>query len=174
MQTARNELIPLAIATAAGIGFFPIAPGTFGSLLGVFVFLLIAPLGLLPYVLCFGVISLLGVWASDRAEEIFRRADDGRIVIDEVAGQLLTLTPLVLLRDFGPETHTIGGVDIFFSLVVTGFVAFRVFDVWKPGVVRWAEENVSGGFGVMADDLLAGALGAVVLTLALALILVFT
>jgi phosphatidylglycerophosphatase A len=157
----------LTIATGGGVGLLPIAPGTFGSLVGVFVFTLVAPLGLVPYLACFVVISLVGVWASDRAEEIFRRADDGRIVIDEVAGQLLTLVPLVALRGFLPPPHssqqTIGGVDLFFSLVVTGFVVFRVLDVWKPGMVRWAEENVSGGFGVMADDLLAGALGAVLL-----------
>ncbi len=139
------------------------APGTFGSLFGVLVFGLVAPLGLAPYIACVLVVSLIGVWASDRAEEIFRRPDDGRIVIDEVAGQLLTLAPLVPLCAPGSGTQTFGGVDLFFSLLVTGFVVFRVFDIWKPGMIRWAEENVAGGVGVMADDLLAGAVGALVL-----------
>jgi phosphatidylglycerophosphatase A len=92
----------------------------------------------------------LGVWAAERAERIYGK-DDGRIVIDEVLGQLLTLAPLLF---WGPRS--------FFGLV-TGFVTFRLLDIWKPGPVGWAERHFEGGVGVVADDVVAGALGAVVI-----------
>jgi phosphatidylglycerophosphatase A len=153
--------LPISIATAGGVGFLPLMPGTFGSIVGAMLFVGFSCLSLgvhLPLVLA---LSLVGIWASDHAEVVFEQHDDGRIVIDEVVGQLLTLTPLIPLCGLGLQVF--GGMDVFYSLVVTGFVAFRVLDVWKPGVVRWAERNISGGAGVMADDLLAGALGALLL-----------
>jgi phosphatidylglycerophosphatase A len=94
----------------------------------------------------------LGIWASDTAERVFERKDDRRIVIDEVEGQLVTLAPLLAL----------GASRSLFALV-TGFVLFRCFDIWKPGPVRWAERRFAGGVGVMMDDLVAGVLSAVVL-----------
>jgi phosphatidylglycerophosphatase A len=100
------------------------------------------------------VLCVVGIWASGEAERSFGRKDDGRIVIDEVVGQLIALAPL--LAYLGPGSS-------FFSLaigVVTGFVLFRLFDVWKPGAVRWAERHFDGGLGVMADDLVAGAYAA--------------
>ena len=84
--------------------------------------------------------------------------DDGRIVIDEVVGQLLTLAPLL-----------VAGAEHSLPWLVTGFVAFRVFDIWKPGPVRWAERRFRGGVGVMMDDVVAGVLGAGVLGAALGL-----
>jgi phosphatidylglycerophosphatase A len=94
------------------------------------------------------VVALLaaGIWAAGEVERASGLEDDGRIVIDEIVGQLIGLAPL--LRD--PENLR--------SLpwLVTGFVAFRVFDVWKPGPVRWAERRFSGGMGVMLDDVVAG------------------
>ena len=114
---------------------------------------------------------VVGVWASDAAEEVFGVADDGRIVIDEVAGQWITLLPLLA---FAPTLSFIpaesgwaasGATEIssFFFWVVTGFVLFRLFDVWKPGVIRWTERRFKGGFGVMIDDAVAGIHGAAVL-----------
>jgi phosphatidylglycerophosphatase A len=110
----------------------------------------------------------VGVWAAGRAEIFFGQHDDGRIVIDEVAGQLITLSPLVFLfsqsASFSPDApRATTELFPFFSWVVTGFVLFRLFDVWKPGPVRWAERRFEGGLGVMADDAVAGAFGAVVL-----------
>lgn len=174
---------------AGGLGEVPVAPGTAGSLLGVLLFvgfafaarsLGVGPLaastasppasvGLLPVyslacwlVYAFGVLILLvaGVWASGRAEIDFDCHDDRRIVIDEVVGQLIALSPLLFY------TGTSAFLP-FFSWVVTGFVLFRLFDIWKPGAVRWAECRFDGGGGVMADDVVAGFLGAVVLFLAL-------
>ena len=92
----------------------------------------------------------LGVWAADRAERIYGE-DDGRIVIDEVLGQLLTLAPLLFW----------GRASL--AALVTGFVTFRLLDIWKPGPIGWAERHFEGGMGVVADDVVAGALGAVVM-----------
>jgi len=149
------------IGTAGGFGYAPVVPGTFGSAAGVLLFLACAGLEATPLVYAAVVVavSLAGVWAAGRCEAVFGRADDGRIVIDEVAGQLISLAPLV-----GVGIGSAAGI----SWVVTGFVAFRVFDIWKPGPVRWAERRFQGGFGVMADDWLAGAMAAALLAVVMA------
>ena len=137
----------IAIATGAGSGFAPIAPGTFGSALAVLIFVLFSPVAPGLLALSWGALLALGVWAADAAERIYGE-DDGRIVIDEVLGQLLTLAPLLV---WGPVT-LLG--------LVTGFVTFRVLDIWKPGPIGWAERHFEGGAGVVADDVVAGALAA--------------
>lgn len=158
---ARNQTLTrklaLAVASGAGAGYAPIAPGTVGSAVGVALFWPLAALGLpLLAVTVAGVIAL-GIWAAERAEQAYGRKDDGRIVIDEVAGQLLTLLPLVPAG----RAHA-------WPWLVTGFVAFRVLDVWKPGPARWLQENLRGGAGVVMDDVAAGAIGAAALAVALA------
>ena len=136
------------MATAAGAGLSPVAPGTAGAAVGVVAHLLLAGLGPWLYALAtLGLLSL-GVRAADAAERFYGRKDDGRIAIDEVVGQLLALAPLAL-----------PGLPSGWFPVVTGFVAFRVFDVWKPAPARRAEQ-LGGGAGVMLDDAVAGALAA--------------
>jgi phosphatidylglycerophosphatase A len=150
------------IAVAGGLGYVPIAPGTAGSLGGVLLFLLalIAGTGIsrasffVLYALAVGSLLTLGIRAAGRAEVDFGRRDDGRIVIDEVVGQLIALLPLLLLVPSGRFVRE--DLFLFFPGVVTGFVLFRLFDVWKPGAVRWAERRFEGGLGVMADDVVAG------------------
>ena len=145
------------MATAAGAGYAPVAPGTFGSAAGVAVYLGLAGLGPWLYGLCVLALLSLGVWASDEAERVYARKDDGRIVIDEVVGQLVTLAPFPLLgASAGP------------GWLVTAFVTFRCFDIWKPGPVRWAERGFEGGAGVMLDDVVAGLLGAGVMLVLMA------
>lgn len=156
---ARRSLA-LGIATAAGAGYAPVAPGTAGAAAAVPLFL-----GLLhlPPAVCLAVLAgllLAGTWAAGEAERIFAHKDDGRIVIDEVVGQLVSLLPLFALR--GREL----GSSAWTALVVTGFVAFRCFDIWKPAPVRWAERRFAGGAGVMLDDVMAGLLAAAVLAAA--------
>jgi phosphatidylglycerophosphatase A len=116
----------------------------------VLIFVLFSPVGSGLFALSWLALLALGVWAADRAERIYGE-DDGRIVIDEVLGQLLTLAPLLWWGSISP----LG--------LVTGFVTFRVLDVWKPGPIGWAERRFEGGLGVIADDVVAGALGAAVL-----------
>ena len=137
-----------AVATAAGAGFSPVAPGTVGSLVGVVLFFPLASLGPWLYALATVGLLSLGVRAADEAERCFARKDDGRIAIDEVVGQLIALLPLAL-----------PGLAAGWLAVVTGFVAFRVFDVWKPAAARRAE-RLGGGAGVMLDDVVAGVLAA--------------
>ena len=98
-----------------------------------------------------GLMSL-GVWSSDGAERALGRTDDGRIVIDEVVGQLIALSPLLIWT----------GAARSLALLGAGFLTFRVLDIWKPGPIRWAEKNFSGGAGVMMDDVAAGTLSALV------------
>jgi phosphatidylglycerophosphatase A len=139
-----------------------VAPGTAGAGVGVLVFVLLAPMGLPLFGLTVVALWALGVLVSDHAEVFFGKHDDGRIVVDEVVGQLVALTPLVggLGREAISLTSGAGIVGL-----VTGFVAFRLFDIWKPGPVRWAERRFAGGAGVMADDVVAGVLGAAALVL---------
>ncbi len=151
----------LAIATAGGAGYIPGAPGTFGSMVGVLVFAALAGFGLPLFALTTASLTVLGIWASDHAERIFGKKDDGRIVIDEVAGQLIVLAPLLVLVPPGEILNPLW--------LVTGFVLFRVFDIWKPGPARWAERNFRGGAGVVLDDVVAGCFGALVLSAVLAL-----
>lgn len=163
------------IATVAGVGYLPWAPGTFGSLVGLLLFVPLFYLGIPLYLLSVTALTCLGVWASDQAERLFESEDDNRIVIDEVAGQLLTLTPLVALQalGLGPDSGLSPGGVVWLGLVVTGFVLFRWLDIRKPDPVRWAEQHFKGGLGVMADDVVAGLLGAIALTVPTYAALVF-
>jgi len=138
----------LCAATGAGAGFAPIAPGTAGAAVGVALFWLLVGLGPWLYALALLALLSLGIRAADAAERAYGRKDDGRIVIDEVVGQLLALAPL-----------SAAGEAAGWFPVVTGFVAFRVFDVWKPPLARRAE-RLGGGAGVMLDDVVAGACAA--------------
>jgi len=160
------RLFVLGLATGGGIGFAPLAPGTFGSLATAALFLLYFRLAFASLQAIGGVIVLLilvGCWVAERAGNFFAREDDGRIVIDEVAGQLLALVPLAFVMrppaHFSPES----GELCLFLWVVTGFVLFRLFDIWKPGPIGWIERRFSGGVGVMLDDVAAGALAAFLL-----------
>ena len=151
------------IATVAGVGFAPLAPGTAGSAVAVVLFAATARLGLAAHLALSAAIGIAGVWAAGASERAFGRADDGRIVVDEVAGQLVALTPLVL----APLAWVDGRWPVG---LVTAFVAFRVFDIAKPGPVRWADQAFHGdgwrgAFGIMIDDLVAAALTLLVMAL---------
>ena len=150
---------------AGGAGLAPVAPGTAGAAVTLPVFVLLSPLSPMLFALTVVALLFLGVWAANGAEAHFGRKDDGRIVIDEVVGQLVTFAPLQALPLVGGRVFS----DAFASqglsasnafVLVTGFVLFRLFDIWKPGAVRWAERRFPGGLGVMLDDVVAGALAA--------------
>jgi phosphatidylglycerophosphatase A len=135
------------IATCGGVGYFPVAPGTAGSVVGV---ALVAGLARLPLerLALTGVLAAVGaglfvagVWSAGRAEKFFSRVDPGYVVIDEVVGQILAF----LVR---PEAS--------WRWLLAGFVLFRVFDVLKPSPARRLE-RLPGGWGIMVDDVVAGA-----------------
>ncbi len=199
-----NPQFALFLATAGGLGYFPKAPGTLGSLVGLV-------LAVLPYWIFFGLgaaiiaahhgdygiflsastwysdpflwaqivltlfIAGLGVWASDRVATRFREKDPQYVVIDEVSGQHLTLLlgcgipiwwrvaqPLLNTTPLGLITMR---SELNWKYLLLGFILFRVFDIWKPFPARQAE-SLPGGWGIMADDWIAGIYAAIGLWLA--------
>lgn len=131
------------IATAGGVGYVPVAPGTAGSLLALPLLPALAELRLRHPTLGWLSVALLlatALWAADRADRIFPGHDHGRIVIDEVAG-------MVVAGLFVPGTWTAA------ALV---FVLFRIFDVAKPWPAGLIDRRVPFGVGVVGDDLVAG------------------
>lgn len=141
------------IASGFGAGLSPYAPGTLGSLAALVPWLALRELPPPFYALAVALAFALGVWASNRVVATLRIEDPGVIVWDEFVGQWMALAPLLWLR---------GGV----LWIIAGFALFRLFDIWKPWPVSWADRAVKGGFGVMLDDALAGAYAAVVLVAA--------
>ncbi len=141
----------LFIATGAGSGYVPVAPGTAGALVGLFIYVaafqtLSSPLYLLT--LLAGV--ALAIWASDGAIAIFGRKDPPQVTIDEVVG---LLTAMALVPSLGELS--IGPVSVA-SNALLGFVFFRLFDILKPFPIRWIERTAPGGYGVVLDDVAAG------------------
>jgi phosphatidylglycerophosphatase A len=141
--------LALAIATAGGAGYFPIAPGTVGSAVGIVVFLLTRHWPLEAQAALLAAIALVGSWAGTVAASHFGRKDPGHVVIDEVAGQLLTLFAI------GPT----------WPGIILGFFIFRALDIVKPWPAR-DFERLPGGWGIMADDLMAAVYGNLALRLA--------
>lgn len=127
------------IATAAYSGYFPIAPGTVGSAVGLLVYLLVwwtqSPI---VEVALIAVLFAAGVWAGTTAERYFGGIDPGPIVLDEVVGMLITLA----------------FIPVGWSGALAGFFLFRIFDIVKPFPAR-SLERLHGGLGVMADDAMA-------------------
>lgn len=132
----------LGIATVGGVGWFPVAPGTAGSAVGVVLYLLTRQWPAPAQVALVVAITLLGIWAAGVAESALKREDPGPVVIDEVAGQLVTL----LLT------------GVAWKGAIVGFFLFRVFDILKPFPARRLE-SLHGGLGIMADDIAAGVYG---------------
>ncbi len=134
----------IVLATAGGVGYAPIASGTVGSLVAVPLVPWIAHLRDASWASALalvGAVDLAAMWIAGRAEEILGRKDHSRIVIDEVAGMATAAL-------FVPASWTV-------ALIV--FVVFRVFDVLKPFPAGAIDRGHHGGFGVVGDDLVAGA-----------------
>ncbi len=140
-----HKKITIAIATALGSGYSPVAPGTAGSVVGLALAFIFARAGGMDtlagpgYILLMASLFVVGTFASGRAEVIFGQKDCGKIVIDEVVGMLLTVYLM-------PAT---------WLYLITGFFAFRVFDILKPFPARRIDERLGGGLGVMLDDVAA-------------------
>ena len=132
-----RPLFSLAIATALGIGYVPVAPGTFGSAAGLLLWMAL-PGSALVQAAAIVALFILGSLAGNVAEQHFRRTDPRQVVIDEVMGMLITLflNPVGLKGAF------------------VGFLFFRATDVFKPYPSNRLE-RLPGGIGVMADDAMA-------------------
>ncbi|MCK9538795.1 phosphatidylglycerophosphatase A [Dokdonella sp.] len=138
------------IASGFGAGLSPVAPGTAGSLAALLPWLVLRELPWPWYALALLVGFAVGVWAAAVSVARLRLADPGAIVWDEFVGQWIALAPLLWFTGGWPW-------------VLVGFALFRLFDVAKPWPVSWADRRVSGGLGVMLDDVLAGLWAALVL-----------
>lgn len=143
----RPPLWATIVATSCGAGFMPGMPGHTGTLTAVPLAWALSRLGTLAYVAGMLIVTAVGTLAADVFQRATGVADNQKIVIDEVAGYLVTLS--LVPRSVG-------------NLII-GFFLFRIFDVWKPGFIRVIDQKVKGGFGVMADDLAAGAVAALIL-----------
>lgn len=165
-KAASKPRLALAIATSLGLGYAPVAPGTFGSLAGIVVYALVryllflairsgtfSPLlgGFWPELLVAAMVAGAGVWAATCSEQFSARRDPQFVVIDEVSGQQLT--------------YLFALAPLNWKYLLLGFILFRVFDIWKPFPARQAE-SLSGGLGIMADDWIAAIYAALGLWLA--------
>jgi phosphatidylglycerophosphatase A len=179
-RRTAGDYFALAFATC-GVGYLPIAPGTIGSLVGVGLYLAVwgglyqifeanAARGRLNLLYVFTpqlaamlllifVVSMVGIWAATRAEKATQKKDPSIVVIDEVAGQMIALLS-------GPFW-----IHSWWS-ILSAFILFRLFDIWKPYPIRRLEA-LESGLGIMADDLLAGVYALIVNSLLISGFLLF-
>ena len=142
-----RKKIAYLVASYCGLGFSPIAPGTVGSLFTLPLAFICAYYGGLQGILWLSLIAfILGVTASKEVLK-YTKHDPSLIVIDEVAGQVLSF---VFLAD--GLRGNIHAWLVYFA----GFAFFRLFDIWKPQPVRWADRQLLNAWGVMLDDIFAG------------------
>ena len=176
-QGRLANTVALMVATC-GVGYLPLAPGTWGSLVGLMLYLIWRALSLrlftsvfvavhpdsvkletlhtLSLLILITLVTLAGIWAATRAEKLLGRKDPGAVVVDEVAGQLITFL-------FVPVVTTLN-----WWIVLAGFLLFRLFDIWKPYPARRVEA-LESGLGIMADDCVAGAYAAIVVAMIVAI-----
>jgi phosphatidylglycerophosphatase A len=169
-ERSWRDYLALTVATC-GVGYMPIASGTWGSMVGVGIYLLaheaserftvwckanhlsnaLLESSLASFTLIFLIVLfLIGVWAATRVEKMTGKKDPGIVIIDEIVGQLVTFL-------FVP--HKMG-----WWVVITGFLMFRLFDIWKP-YPTYKFESLPLGLGTMSDDAMAGFYAAVVMSL---------
>ncbi len=127
------------ISFGFGSGLSPIAPGTMGTLIAIPIFLILSKLPLVLYLTLVIVIFLIGCWVSNKTAVALNVHDHPGIVIDEIAGYLITMIM----------------VPVTWYWVILGFVFFRLFDIWKPWPISVIDKQVKGGLGIMLDDVLA-------------------
>jgi len=126
-------------ALGFGSGLAKKAPGTFGTLAGLPIFLLIAGLGFYSQLVIIFVLFLIGIYCCDKTGKALGVSDHGSIVWDEIVAIMLVLTVTPYQWQWW----------------LAAFLLFRLFDIWKPAPIRQCDAMVKGGFGVMLDDLLA-------------------
>lgn len=135
------------LATGCYIGNISFAPGTFGSVLGLSLCFFLSKIDFSIAVLLTLIFILCAIWIAHEAEKILEAEDPGCIVIDEIAGIILTLS----------------GLPFNITSVTVGFLVFRALDIWKPYPIRLLENKFSGGIGIVLDDVAAGILSNLIL-----------
>jgi phosphatidylglycerophosphatase A len=144
-----HERAVLCVATGFFIGNLPFAPGTFGSLIGLPICFLLSRLDILKALICIMVFILFAMGIASAAEKIIKQRDPGQIVIDEIAGLMVTLA----------------GLPFSMKTALAGFIIFRVFDILKPFPIRMLDRSVGGGSGIVLDDVMAGIYGNLIIRL---------
>ena len=137
------------IASGAGSGYAPFAPGTAGTVVGIPVYLILSHLSWLLYLITVLILTFLACFISQEAEKVFNEKDSPRIVIDEIVGfqwTMFLVSPTVL--------H-----------VLSGFILFRFFDIIKIFPAGYVQSRFPGGYGVVFDDVVAGMYGNIALLL---------
>jgi phosphatidylglycerophosphatase A len=171
---SATDYLALVLATC-GVGYLPLAPGTWGSLVGIGFYVLVRGAALKFFFaiakppihdlgsIYYGVIAveliavclliLVGTWAASRTEKLSAKKDPGKVVVDEVAGQFIALLPVPFMFE-----------QAWWSIILA-FILFRFFDIVKPYPARRLE-SLESGLGIMADDIVAGIYAAVVVAAA--------
>ena len=147
-----NPIHLLALGFVAGC--VPKMPGTVGTLVGILFYLPMVYLSWPVYIGVTIVLFLLGVWLCEVTANHLGVHDHGGIVWDEIVGFLITMTAVP------PD----------WRFVLLGFVLFRLFDIWKPWPINWLDRKVSGGLGIMLDDLVAGIYALIILQITIYLL----
>ncbi len=142
-----SDHVSMLLATGGYVGRFPYAPGTVGTLVGIPIAYLLSLCGWQLSVIILICLIVAAIWAADKAESRLKTKDPGCIVIDEIAGMVVTML-------FVPFTLTI---------VIAGFFLFRVFDIIKPPPARQLERRLNGGLGIVMDDIAAGVMANIAL-----------
>ena len=152
MEVAQAPPLPrshpaMLVATLCGVGFSPKAPGTFGALVALPFAWLIVRAGGVPWLIAAAALLFaVGWWAASVVGRALGK-DPRAVVVDEAAGQWLTLAAVPL----DPWSYA------------AAFVLFRLFDIWKPWPVSWADRQITGGIGTMIDDIFAAIYAIIVL-----------
>ena len=135
------------IAVGFGSGLAPKAPGTAGTLIAIPLFMLMQPMPLISYLLITTCLFIAGIWICTYSAEKLGVHDHPSIVIDEIVGYLITMIA-------APEG---------WPVIVAGFVLFRLLDAIKPWPISWFDRRISGGLGIMLDDVIAGVIAMAVI-----------
>lgn len=135
------------VAFGFGAGLMPFMPGTWGTIVGVLVWIMMSFLPTMAYLCLLLLLTLLGIWICDESAKRLGVHDYSGIVWDEVVGFLWAM---IL-------------VPVTWYTMLLGFALFRLFDIWKPWPIRHLDQKVGGGLGIMLDDIVAGIYAAIVL-----------
>ena len=128
------------LALGFGSGLLPKAPGTYGTLAAIPLYLLLAPTSMSTYLIIVMIMSVAGIYICGKAAKDAGVHDHGAIVWDEIVGFLITMFM----------------VPLSWQSIVVGFILFRIFDIFKPWPISYIDKNLHGGLGIMVDDIIAG------------------
>ncbi len=128
------------LAFGFGSGLSPKAPGTIGTMVAIPIYILFSYLTLVSYVILLIILIILSFYVAGKSAQLLGVHDHGGIVIDEICGYLVTMM-------LAPVT---------WQAIIAGFILFRIFDIFKPWPIKFLDQRIAGGIGIVVDDLMAG------------------